>query len=212
MEARPLDVGSAASKRKLSRRLLRAAVGILVVLVVCEILLRLIFGFGSPVLYQADADCGYMPRPDQDVHRFFSHNYINHWGMRCGEIQPEPAAGTQRFFFIGDSVTYATSYVDQDKIWTSLLGRSLPAVAHQPVEILNMSGGGWAPGNEWGYLRSRGTFHSNVVFIVMTSGDLGGDFTPLAWGSELSASAAMECDWRTVDPVPVAATDANRHR
>ena len=137
----------------------------------------MVFGFGSPVLYQPDADCGFMPRPCQDVQRFFSKNYINQWGMRCGEIQRTPSAGTERAFFIGDSVTYATSYVDQQKIWTSLLGNSLPAVAHHPVEVLNMSAGGWAPPNEAGYLKSRGTFHSQIVLIVMTSGDLGGEMS-----------------------------------
>lgn len=75
--------------------------------------------------------------------------------------------------FVGDSVTYGTSHVDQSRIFTELLHRGLPSVVHQPVEVLNASAGAWAIDNELSWLRSRGTFHSKIVILVLNSGDLG---------------------------------------
>jgi hypothetical protein len=158
---------------KWRRRLMRGLVVVVVLVVVVEIGLRLIFGLGSPLLYQADGDCGYLVKPDQHIHRFFAENVINHAGMRSGEFSEMPAAGTERVLFIGDSVTYALTYVDQSKIWTSRLPALVVGAKHGPVEVLNASAGGWAPGNEVGYLKSRGTFHADMVCIVANSGDLG---------------------------------------
>ena len=44
------------------------------------------------------------------------------------------------------------------------------------MEILNASAGGWAPGNEWGYLKSRGTFDANMVLFVWNTPDIGQKF------------------------------------
>ena len=138
-----------------------------------EILLRLNFGFGSPLLYQADAACQYLPKPDQHLYRFFSHNDINHASMRSPDfVMPRPT-GSNRFLFIGDSVTYGTTYVDQSLIFTSRLAATLPGIEHKRVEVLNASAGGGGVGNEVGYLQRRGTFAANVVLIVLNTGDPG---------------------------------------
>jgi hypothetical protein len=83
---------------------------------------------------------------------------------------PRPA-NTLRVLMIGDSVTYGTTSVPQDQIFTSLLNNSLSSVEHRNVEVLNASAGYWAPGNEIGFLKSRGTFDSNIVLFVWNSGD-----------------------------------------
>jgi GDSL-like Lipase/Acylhydrolase family len=151
----------------------RIAITLVVGVVLAEILLRLIFGFGSPLLYQADAACEYLPKPDQHLYRFFAHNDINHASMRSPDfIMPRPN-DSERFLFIGDSVTYGTTYVDQSLIFTSRLAATLPGIEHKPVEVLNASAGGWGVGNEVGYLQSRGTFDANVVLIVLNTGDPG---------------------------------------
>ena len=80
--------------------------------------------------------------------------------------------------FVGDSVTYGTTFVDQSQILTSLLARELPEVLHRPTQILNASAGGWAIGNEAGCLRSRGTSDSDWVIFVINSGDIGQPFAP----------------------------------
>ncbi|HVX87247.1 MAG TPA: GDSL-type esterase/lipase family protein [Phycisphaerae bacterium] len=170
---------------KWRRRMVRGLVGVAAAGVVVEMGLRVVFGLGSPLLYEADAECGYCVRPDQHIRRFFAENSINHEGMRSGEITERPAAGTKRVLFIGDSVTYALTYVDQSKIWTSRLPGLLAEAQDGRVEVLNASAGGWSPANEVGFLKSRGTFHADVVCIVANSGDLGEELARLpAEGTE----------------------------
>lgn len=136
-----------------------------------EISLRLIFGLGSPLLYQQDVACGYLPQPDQNINRFFAHNQINHFSMRSPDIDVHRAAGHERVLLLGDSVLYGTTYVDQSAIFSSLLANLLPSIEHKPVDVLNASAGGWGIANEVGYLTTRGTFDANLVLIVLNTTD-----------------------------------------
>ncbi|HEX3661075.1 MAG TPA: SGNH/GDSL hydrolase family protein [Acidobacteriaceae bacterium] len=155
------------------RVLLRLLILVLVLLAGAELTLRYVLGLGNPVLVAPDAACGYILKPNQDVERFFCHTQTNQYGMRSGPIQETPAPGTLRLFFLGDSVTYGTSRVDQSRLFTQILRRELPSVVHRPVEVLNASASAWAIDNELSYLRSRGTFHSDLVLLVLNSGDPG---------------------------------------
>jgi hypothetical protein len=123
-------------------------------------------------MIESDPACEYIIKPDQDVERFFSHTYINHYGMRSEQVPATRSAETLRILFVGDSITYGTSRVDQRSIFTELLHQDLPKLVHRPVEVLNASAGGWAPDNEVSFLRSRGIFHSDIVFLVLNDGDV----------------------------------------
>ena len=137
-----------------------------------EATLRFGLGLGDPVLIAPDSACSYITRPDQNIYRFFVHTYINHYGMRSDEVLPRPRSGVVRVLFVGDSLTYGTTHVDQRNIFTQIVGRRLPSIVHYPVEILNASANGWAPDNEWSWVRTRGIFHSNFVLLVLNDGDL----------------------------------------
>src|SRR5437868_2879749 len=136
----------------------RLAAATVILLVIIELALRLVLGLGSPVLYRPDPACGYLPAPDQHLTRFFCRNDINSFGMRSPEVRPTKAPGVLRVLFLGDSITYGTTFVDQSQIFTSLLVPRLRAKVGREVEVLNASAGAWAIGNELGYLQSRGTF------------------------------------------------------
>jgi len=166
-------------KKTLRNKLWLAARVLLILILSTELFLRLVFGLGSPLLYQQDPACGYLPKPDQKIYRFFCHNQINHWGMRSTDFAMPRPPGTFRILMIGDSVTYGTTYVDQPLIFTSLLNTSLPSPEHPNIEVLNASAGGWSPRNEVGYLLSRGTFDANVVLLVLNSGDPTEEFASL---------------------------------
>jgi hypothetical protein len=92
--------------------------------------------------------------------------------MRSDEVPIARATGTMRLMFVGDSITYGTTRVDQRQIFTELLHRDLPGIVHQRVEVLNASAGGWAPANELAFIQSRGIFQSDVVLLVLNDGDL----------------------------------------
>ena len=168
---------SATAQRPLPRRSLafRALTWFTILyslLLAFELALRFALGLGNPVLYRYDDACAYLPEPGQHVRRFFRENDINSLGMRCPEYALHKLPGVLRILFLGDSVTYGTTYVDQSEIFTSLLARDLPQRLKRGVEVLNASAGAWAPANELGYLRSRGTFDADVVVFVLNTGDL----------------------------------------
>jgi hypothetical protein len=165
-------------RRSLPYRALKWFTILYALLLALELSLRFVLGLGNPVIYRYDADCGYFPAPNQQARRFFAENDTNSFGMRSAEVPRRKSPGTLRILFVGDSVTYGTTYVDQSRIFTSILARELPERVHRPVEVLNASAGAWAPANETGYLTSRGTFDSDVVLFVLNTGDL---VQPMNW-------------------------------
>jgi len=155
-----------------SRWIMRIVFGFALTIAITETALRFGLGLANPILIEADSACGYILKPDQDVRRFFVHTHINHYGMRSDEVTVPHRGGTLRLLFVGDSLTYGTTQVDQKKIFTEVLHRELPAIAHEPVEVLNASASAWAPDNELSYIRSRGIFQSDIVLLVLNDGDL----------------------------------------
>src|SRR5271166_5563580 len=97
------------------------ALTIVVLLVGSELTLRLAFGLGRPLLYTADPHVGYLPAANQDVRRFGATIHINQFGMRSDDLPDSPVKPGIRILFIGDSLTFGTTYVDQDKIFTELI-------------------------------------------------------------------------------------------
>lgn len=157
----------------LFRRIFIASFAALALIALTEIGLRTILGLGNPVLITPDPACDFTLKPDQNLRRFFCRTHINHQAMRSQEITPSPAPGVERILFIGDSVTYGTTRVDQSDLFSERVGRELPQKIHQPVEILNASASAWAIDNELSYVRSRGIFHAQLVVLALNSGDLG---------------------------------------
>ncbi len=187
---KPEDSVDDAPKARPRRRWVLQVLGSLVLLaLICELVLRFVFGLGHPLLYQADSACGYLPKPNQHIHRFFCTNDINAAGMRSNAIISPKPPGEFRVLMVGDSVLYGMTHVDQSKITTSILARELPDQLHRPVEVLNASAGGWAVENEVGYLRSRGTFDADAVIFVLNGYDLTQPFNDAVPGVELTVPA-----------------------
>ena len=168
-------IGQASAPRRLPMTPLKRTAVILLaamaLVLLTEAVLRFGLGLGNPVLITPDAACNYTLKPNQHVYRFFSHTDTNRFGMRSEDVGSH-APGALRLLFVGDSIPYGTSQVDQSHIFTELLHRELPSIVHQPVEVLNASAGAWAIDNELSYIRSRGLFDADIVLLVLNSGDL----------------------------------------
>ena len=136
-----------------------------------EIGLRLVFGLGYPVLIRPDPTYGYMPAPNQDLHRFFSYIHINAYGMRSEDIEANKPPGTRRILFVGDSVLFGTTLVDQQRIFTNRIQSDLANAAPE-TQVLNASAGGWAPSNELKFLEARGTFGADLIVFVLNTRDV----------------------------------------
>jgi len=154
--------------------------GPLLLLTLTEVALRTVLGLGNPILYQTDPACGYTLRPSQQTRRLFARTAINSRGMRCREFTSDKPLGALRLMFLGDSITYGTTQIDQDDIFVEQVRKNLSVEIHRPVEEINASANAWAISNEYGFLRSRGTYNSDYVVLVLNSGDLPQPFSTLS--------------------------------
>jgi hypothetical protein len=162
---------------RLSTATRRMAIAMAVLLCV-ELLLRFTVGLGRPLLFLPDPAFGSMPAPNQDLHRFFSHIVINEFGMRSGHVPVAKSALERRILFVGDSVTFGTTYVDQKAIFTELIGEYYGHSSSPPTMVMNASSPGWAPSNELGFIRSKGIFAADLVVFVVNTKDLIQPFAP----------------------------------
>jgi hypothetical protein len=146
-------------------------VGVTSLAVVVEILLRTILGLGSPVLFEADPKFGAFPLANQQLHRFFVDFRTNQYGMRSGPIAAKKSKGEYRILFVGDSVIYGTTYVNQNDIFVEQVGSQLRK-KQLAIVVMNASSPGWAPSNELGFINERGLYGADMVVLVYNTKDL----------------------------------------
>jgi len=88
--------------------------------------LRIVLGLGDPVLYATEEGVGLVMQSNQDVFRQGNWIHINNEGFReeknMGIKKPDIE---YRVFFLGDSVTYAGSYIKDNETFTSLVEAKL---------------------------------------------------------------------------------------
>jgi len=150
-----------------------------------EVGLRLLFGFGNPLLYLADAEIGYLLAPNQRTRRFGNRIAINEYSMRSSTITNRRPTSTLRVLLLGDSVANGASWTDQNRTISALMTTQLELavrvssdesfIGHQPferVEVLNASANSWGPQNELGYLKRFGSFEAQVIVLLLNTDDL----------------------------------------
>jgi lysophospholipase L1-like esterase len=147
------------------------SLNIIGLITIIEILLRLIFGLGNPVLSQADSETGYRFQPNQKIFRFGKHIEYNQYSQRSEPITPEKSTQKLRILMIGDSVLNGGNPTDQHQTITEFLETKLTQSGH-PAEILNASAGSWGIGNEFAYLRKFGIFQSDALILQIGTHDL----------------------------------------
>lgn len=155
-------------------------------LVATEALLRVLFGFGNPLIYIADAECGYLLAPNQRVRRLGNRIEINEYSMRTGAIAPLPAIETLRVLLLGDSVAGGGWWTDQTDTISEIMARQLrlqiqdlatnaqlhSKVNYSNVEVLNCSANSWGPRNQLAYIKRFGLFGAKAVVLLLNTDDL----------------------------------------
>lgn len=164
-------------------------------LAILEISLRLWLGFGNPLIYIPDADCGYLLAPNQTVRRFGNRIEINQYSMRSPAIAPIPPVSTLRVLLLGDSVANGGWWTDQPDTISAIMARLLsqrvgnqgtkdrdltPSSPPSAVEVLNASANSWGPRNELAYLQKFGHFGAKVIVLLINTDDLFAK-TPSYW-------------------------------
>lgn len=92
---------------------------IIVLLVITELILKFGLGLGNVVLYDSNPIYGYRPLPNQETTRFRNSRLkFNNLGLRADEDWDENIEN--KVLFIGNSVTYGGSYIDNSELFTHL--------------------------------------------------------------------------------------------
>lgn len=144
---------------------------VLAVFVGMEVILRVAFGLGNPVLVQADSFTGYRFQPNQKLFRLGKKIQYNQYSQRSEPITLKKSPKTLRILMIGDSVLNGGNPTDQSQTITELFEAKL-SESEYPTEVLNASAGSWGIGNALGYLREFGTFSADAVIVQIGTHDL----------------------------------------
>lgn len=143
-------------------KILKRAILIFVLfLVVCEFILRFVFGFCDALLYCESDKYEYIAQPNQDRYRFGAHIYYNSYSQRNGE----PDSTKVRVLGLGDSVIFGGTWMDQDSLASTLFSKETG------MQMLNISAGSWGPDNCAAYLKEKGTFGASAMILVCSSHD-----------------------------------------
>lgn len=144
------------------------------ILILVEISLRIGFGFGSPVLYLADTEIGYLLAPNQKTRRYGNRIEINQYSMRSAAITPIPSPETRRVLLLGDSLVNGGWWTDQSQTLSALIRQQLQARVgnRDNWEVLNIAANSWGPPNQLAYLQRFGTFGSEVIVLLLNTDDL----------------------------------------
>jgi hypothetical protein len=143
---------------------------VLFVLLGIEVGLRL-YGFGNPVLSQADNYTGYRFLPNQKVTRFGRYIEYNQYSQRSDPIALEHPKGKYRILMTGNSILNGGNPTNQNQTITELLKNKLSNGGH-PAEVLDASAGAWGIENELGYIKEFGLFHSDLLILEIDTGNL----------------------------------------
>lgn len=154
--------------------ILAVIVGLLVLL---EVGLRSLFGFGNPLIYVADEQIGYLLAPNQRTRRFGNQIEINQYSMRSPPMTVTRSPSTLRVLLLGDSVANGSWWTDQEQTIAAMMTQVLQLLAaagtaFNQVEVLNASASSWGPRNELAYLQRFGTFNAQAVVLLINTDDL----------------------------------------
>jgi len=151
----------------------RLALGVaaaLLALAAAEAGLRLL-GLGHPILYDNRATYGYRPLPDQTRRRLFGARvHVNGLGLRGPDAPPDAL----RLLFLGDSVTWGGSYVDDAQLFGTIaadvvaerLPGRFPSIVAEDAGV-----NGWGPQNVLALIEERGGFGSPVWVLTLIEDD-----------------------------------------
>ncbi|MEG4206993.1 GDSL-type esterase/lipase family protein [Microcoleus sp. Pol7_A1] len=151
-----------------------------------EVLLRVLLGFGNPLIYIADAECGYLLAPNQKVRRLGNRIEINEYSMRTGAIAPIPSPETLRVLLLGDSVANGGWWTHQTNTISEIMTRQLrlqvqnlasdaqfaSKVNYSDFEVLNASANSWGPRNQLAYAKRFGVFGAKALVLLLNTDDL----------------------------------------
>lgn len=159
-------------------RLRRALIAVLILGVVGvisgELLARITWGLGNPVIASTDPEVEYIMKPNEKYYRFKNRIQIDELGLRNDAFPYSPAASDEqmRIVFVGDSIVYGGHHVGQNQmIATKLRKRLIKDSEAEPV-VCSVAASSWGPQNMLAFVERHGLFEPDVVVLVLSAHDL----------------------------------------
>jgi lysophospholipase L1-like esterase len=142
----------------------------LLLISITEIFLRY-QGFGTPIIYEKSYQYGYAPAPNQKLIRFNNKNVtIDINGFRIGSSANNTY---NKIYFLGDSVTYGGSYIDDDELYSENFCQKINQILKKKFNCYN--GGVNAYGFENIIERYKSIKKNKDTYIIITL--IPGDFS-----------------------------------
>jgi len=135
--------------------------GLLIIFVSCEIILRYKCGFCDAPLFLSSNNYEYINAPSQHRFRFGNHSDYNQFSMRNDELD----SAKIHILGLGDSVINGGAPTDQSELATTLVSKEMN------IQMLNISAGSWGPDNCAAYLKEKGIFAAKAILLMVSSHD-----------------------------------------
>ncbi len=133
-----------------------------------EYLAAALFGLGKVVVYDSHPIYGYRPTPAQTVSRDHGKTtvHINNLGLRANQDWGHKKSEQKRVLFLGDSVTYGGSYIDNTELFSSLVFKN-----HKNIVTANAGVNGWGILNIHGLIKNLDFRPADIYITVVPEGD-----------------------------------------
>jgi hypothetical protein len=133
-----------------------------------------IFGLGKVVVYQSHPIYGYRPIPNQNISRDSGKTNIkiNNLGLRANQDWLEKKPNQTRILFLGDSVTYGGSYIDNQDLFSNLVFKKNKNITNnKTIESGNAGVNGWGILNIHGLIKHLEFMPADIYITVVPEGD-----------------------------------------
>jgi hypothetical protein len=130
-----------------------------------ELLLRSLMGLGDPVIYDSYPLYGFRPLPDRQYRRFHSAVVrFNNLALRAEkDFDHDPA---DKILFLGDSVTYGGSRIDNEELFSHLAVAGLGGFTSGNAGV-----NAWGVENIHGLVVECGLTPARIYITTLTEGD-----------------------------------------
>jgi hypothetical protein len=137
----------------------------LVLVVSAELLLQKLMGLGNPVIYDSNPLYGYRPLPSREYSRFGGARIrFNNLGLRAeGDFDADQR---NKILFLGDSVTYGGSFIDNEELFSHLAVKDL-----KQYQSGNAGVNGWGVENIHGLLVESDFLPAEIYVTTLPEGD-----------------------------------------
>ncbi|UCG59043.1 MAG: hypothetical protein JSU70_05950 [Phycisphaerales bacterium] len=137
----------------------------LISVVLAELLLQKLMGLGNPVIYDSSPLYGYRPLPNREYVRFHGAKIrFNNLGLRAE--RDFDADRHNKILFLGDSVTYGGSYINNDELFSHLAVKGL-----EKYQSGNAGVNAWGVENVYGLIVDANFLPAEIYVTTFPEGD-----------------------------------------